>query len=38
MKAAGHGHIINTASTAGLQAIPSIAPYSVAKFGVVGRE
>ena len=35
MKAAGHGHIINTASTAGLQAIPSIAPYNVAKFGVV---
>lgn len=35
MKAAGRGHIINTASTAGLQAIPSIAPYNVAKFGVI---
>ena len=31
----GEGHIINTASTNGLQASGSIAPYSVAKFGVV---
>lgn len=31
----GNGHIVNTASTAGLQANPGIAPYSVAKFGVV---
>lgn len=31
----GDGHIVNTASTAGLQASGSIAPYNVAKFGVV---
>jgi NAD(P)-dependent dehydrogenase (short-subunit alcohol dehydrogenase family) len=35
IRAAGGGHILNTASTAGLQAANSIAPYSVAKFGVV---
>jgi NAD(P)-dependent dehydrogenase (short-subunit alcohol dehydrogenase family) len=35
IKAAGEGHIVNTASTAGLQASPGIAPYNVAKFGVV---
>lgn len=35
LKAQGEGHIINTASTAGLQANPGIAPYNVAKFGVV---
>ena len=35
MKAQGHGHIVNTASTAGLQANAGIAPYNVAKFGVV---
>jgi len=35
VKAAGEGHIINTASTAGLQASSTIAPYNVAKFGVV---
>ena len=32
---AGEGHIVNTASSAGLQAAPDIAPYNVAKFGVV---
>ena len=36
IKVAGEGHIINTASTAGLQAPKGIAPYSGAKFGVVG--
>ena len=35
LKAQGHGHIVNTASTAGLQAGVGIAPYNVAKFGVV---
>ncbi len=35
MKEQGIGHIVNTASTAGLQALPGIAPYNVAKFGVV---
>ncbi len=35
LRAAGEGHIVNTASTAGLQAANTIAPYSVAKFGVV---
>lgn len=33
---AGEGHIVNTASTAGFHAGPFIAPYNVAKFGVVG--
>jgi NAD(P)-dependent dehydrogenase (short-subunit alcohol dehydrogenase family) len=32
---AGEGHIVNTASTAGFQAPAGIAPYNVAKFGVV---
>ncbi len=36
IKAAGEGHIVNTASTAGLQGPKGIAPYSAAKFGVVG--
>ena len=36
VKAAGEGHIVNTASSAGLQATPNIGPYNVAKFGVVG--
>lgn len=36
IKEAGEGHIINTASTAGLQGPKGIAPYSAAKFGVVG--
>jgi NAD(P)-dependent dehydrogenase (short-subunit alcohol dehydrogenase family) len=35
MKRRGRGHVINTASTAGLQANPGIGPYNVAKFGVV---
>ena len=35
LKAQGEGHIVNTASTAGLQANAGIAPYNVAKFGVV---
>lgn len=36
IKQSGKGHIINTASTTGLQATNSIGPYNVAKFGVVG--
>jgi len=36
LRQAGEGHIINTASTAGLQATPGIGPYNVSKFGVVG--
>jgi len=36
IRACGGGHIVNTASTAGIQAANAIAPYSVAKFGVVG--
>ncbi len=35
IREAGEGHIVNTASTAGLQANPNIGPYNVAKFGVV---
>ncbi|MEM1434276.1 MAG: SDR family NAD(P)-dependent oxidoreductase [Pseudomonadota bacterium] len=35
IKATGEGHVVNTASTAGLQSSASIAPYNVAKFGVV---
>jgi NAD(P)-dependent dehydrogenase (short-subunit alcohol dehydrogenase family) len=35
IKQTGEGHIVNTASTAGLQASGAIAPYNVAKFGVV---
>jgi NAD(P)-dependent dehydrogenase (short-subunit alcohol dehydrogenase family) len=35
IREAGEGHIINTASSAGLQSAPEIAPYNVAKFGVV---
>ncbi|MFT7245362.1 MAG: NAD(P)-dependent dehydrogenase (short-subunit alcohol dehydrogenase family) [Candidatus Azotimanducaceae bacterium] len=35
IKQSGEGHIVNTASTAGLQSAPSIGPYNVAKFGVV---
>lgn len=35
LKKQGSGHIINTASTAGLQANAGIGPYNVAKFGVV---
>lgn len=36
IRASGGGHIVNTASVAGLQGPATIAPYSVAKFGVVG--
>jgi NAD(P)-dependent dehydrogenase (short-subunit alcohol dehydrogenase family) len=32
----GHGHIVNTASLAGLTPAPLLAPYSTVKFGVVG--
>lgn len=35
LKQSGEGHVVNTASTAGLQSSPTIAPYNVAKFGVV---
>jgi len=35
IREAGEGHIVNTASSAGLQSAPSIGPYNVAKFGVV---
>ena len=35
IREAGEGHIINTASSAGLQASADIGPYNVAKFGVV---
>ncbi|MGI9602452.1 MAG: SDR family NAD(P)-dependent oxidoreductase [Acidimicrobiales bacterium] len=35
IREAGEGHIVNTASTAGLQSAPDIGPYNVAKFGVV---
>ena len=35
IREAGEGHIVNTASSAGLQSSPEIAPYNVAKFGVV---
>ncbi|MDH3641370.1 MAG: SDR family NAD(P)-dependent oxidoreductase [Gammaproteobacteria bacterium] len=35
IKQTGDGHIVNTASINGLQAGPAIAPYNVAKFGVV---
>lgn len=32
----GHGHIVNTASLAGLTPSPLLVPYSTVKFGVVG--
>jgi NAD(P)-dependent dehydrogenase (short-subunit alcohol dehydrogenase family) len=35
IKQAGVGHVVNTASTAGLLCAPVIGPYNVAKFGVV---
>ena len=35
IRSSGEGHIVNTASTAGLQATSGIGPYNVAKFGVV---
>ncbi|MGP2440109.1 SDR family NAD(P)-dependent oxidoreductase [Streptomyces sp. JW3] len=33
---AGRGHVVNTASMAGLIPLPGISPYGAAKFGVVG--
>jgi NAD(P)-dependent dehydrogenase (short-subunit alcohol dehydrogenase family) len=36
MLARGAGHIINTASAAGLFALPGAAPYTTSKFAVVG--
>jgi NAD(P)-dependent dehydrogenase (short-subunit alcohol dehydrogenase family) len=36
MISAGQGHILNTASMAGLMPLPGITPYGVAKYGVVG--
>jgi NAD(P)-dependent dehydrogenase (short-subunit alcohol dehydrogenase family) len=37
MRAHGHGHIVNTASMAGLSAIaPTIGGYTTSKYGVVG--
>jgi NAD(P)-dependent dehydrogenase (short-subunit alcohol dehydrogenase family) len=35
IRRSGEGHIVNTASTAGLQSTAAIGPYNVAKFGVV---
>jgi NAD(P)-dependent dehydrogenase (short-subunit alcohol dehydrogenase family) len=35
MEAQGEGHIVNTASMAGLLAMPGFAPYNVTKHGVV---
>ena len=35
IRRAGEGHIVNTASTAGLQATANLGPYNVAKSGVV---
>ncbi|MDR3389650.1 MAG: SDR family NAD(P)-dependent oxidoreductase [Rudaea sp.] len=36
MRARGSGHIVNTASMAGLMAIPKLGAYTAAKFAVVG--
>lgn len=36
MIAAGRGHVLNTASMAGLMPLPGITPYGAAKHGVVG--
>ena len=35
IRRAGEGHVVNTASVAGVQAAPDIAPYNVAKSGVI---
>lgn len=35
IRQSGEGHVVNTASTAGLQSAATIGPYNVAKFGVV---
>ncbi|MFI7127904.1 SDR family oxidoreductase [Nonomuraea sp. NPDC050153] len=36
MRAAGGGHIVNTASAAGLAGYPHLSPYAATKFAVVG--
>ena len=36
MKAQGGGHIVNTASVAGLVPVPTLAPYAMTKHAVVG--
>jgi NAD(P)-dependent dehydrogenase (short-subunit alcohol dehydrogenase family) len=36
MRSRGHGHIVNTASMAGITIMPSTAAYVASKFGVVG--
>lgn len=38
IKQAGEGHIISTASTAGLVSAPIIGPYNVSKFGIVALQ
>jgi NAD(P)-dependent dehydrogenase (short-subunit alcohol dehydrogenase family) len=38
IKQAGEGHIVSTASTAGLVSAPIIGPYNVSKFGVVALQ
>jgi NAD(P)-dependent dehydrogenase (short-subunit alcohol dehydrogenase family) len=36
MRARGEGHIVNTASMAGIMAIPGLGAYTASKFGVIG--
>jgi NAD(P)-dependent dehydrogenase (short-subunit alcohol dehydrogenase family) len=36
IRAAGGGHIVNTASMGGLIGVPTLSPYSASKFAVVG--
>jgi NAD(P)-dependent dehydrogenase (short-subunit alcohol dehydrogenase family) len=36
MLSQGHGHIVNTASLAGLLPLPGTGPYTASKYGVVG--
>jgi len=36
MRERGEGHVVNTASMAGLMAIPGLGAYTASKFGVVG--
>lgn len=36
MLAAGRGHIVNTASAAGLTAVPGLVPYAMSKHAIVG--
>lgn len=38
IKQSGEGHIVSTASTAGLVSAPIIGPYNVSKFGVVALQ